>query len=342
MDDKRKTKAQLIEELEEAGKLTLEPYPVNLREIFSKLKMIFEQRTLEKRPKLEFEADENIPKELLLDEIRVRQVMVNLVDNAMKFTKHGTVTVRARCSPLSGKSDLWKVTIEVEDTGIGIPKDQQEHIFQAFTQVEGLDQRLYEGAGLGLAISKRLIEMMGGSISVRSTLGEGSVFTIRLPEVKTVASLELAKTGEGVTIEMDTIAFTPATVLLVEDDPFFQKLVRHFLSKTALTLMVANNGQEGLEAAASHKPDLILMDIRMPVMDGHQAIVHLRRDETLKDIPIIALTAGILQEDEIDAISAGADSFLRKPVTQEKLIAILCRFLPYEIKRETPSRRNRM
>jgi CheY-like chemotaxis protein len=214
--------------------------------------------------------------------------------------------------------------LEVSDTGIGIPQDQQEHIFGAFAQVSGQSARKFGGTGLGLTITKRLTEMMHGRIELRSEPGKGSTFLFVFPNV---AITELAETNATATDgEGDFTQFAPATILVADDVALNRQLVAGYFEGTEHKLITATNGLEAVEKAEKHRPDVILMDMRMPDLDGYEATKRLKANDALKNIPVIAVTASSFREEEARARKA-CDGFIRKPFNRSELIAELKRFL---------------
>jgi CheY-like chemotaxis protein len=214
--------------------------------------------------------------------------------------------------------------LEVSDTGIGIPKAQQEHIFGAFSQVAGQSTRKFGGTGLGLTITKRLAEMMHGVITVQSEPGKGSAFRFMFPNVAITELAEsdaIATDGQG-----DFSQFAPATILVADDVVLNRALVAGYFEGTAHKLVTATNGLEALEQAAKHRPDVILMDMRMPELDGHETTKRLKANPALKHIPVIAVTASSFREEEARARKI-CDGFIRKPFNRAELIAELKKFL---------------
>jgi CheY-like chemotaxis protein len=260
-----------------------------------------------------------------------------VVGNALKFTERGEVKVRAWAEyaekaesrmQKAGTDDVDEtrvnLVLEVSDTGIGIPKDQQEHIFGAFSQVAGQSTRKFGGTGLGLTITKRLTEMMRGKVEVQSELGRGSTFRFVFPNV---AITELADSTAAVTDgEGDFTQFAPATILVADDVALNRQLVAGYFEGTGHHLITATNGLEAVAQADLHRPDLILMDMRMPDLDGYEATKRLKASAALKHIPVIAVTASSFREEEARARKA-CDGFIRKPFNRAELIAELKRFL---------------
>ncbi len=306
----------------EAGKLHIELKPCNPHDIFEEIGQLFMMNTKAKNLDFILDIDPNIPQSLLMDATRLRQVLFNLVGNAVKFTEVGHIRLRARPANEDIIRSTLDLFIDVEDTGIGIPKDKQALIFGEFEQVEGQDVSKYGGTGLGLSISKRLTELMGGEIALTSEPGVGSTFTLRLKEVD-VSSLavqqEIAKPNKP-------IRFQPAKILVADDVENNRDLLKASFADSGLTLMDVYNGLEAVNAVKQGDVDLVLMDIRMPVMDGYQAAEQIK---AFSNIPIIALTASVMQ-DEYDSVKrAHFDGYIRKPVLKIDLIAELTKFLPY-------------
>ncbi len=313
----------------EAGKLVIDPQPVSITQIFREIYLLMEQRAVGKGLKFTLDVQEGLPDGLLLDDLRIKQVVLNLLGNAIKFTLKGSVTLRVRYSRSEQSSSLVDLSIEIQDTGVGIPKEQHDAIFNEFVQADGQDQRRFGGTGLGLTITRKLVALMNGTVSLESEEGIGSTFIVHLPNID-VAAIE--DDSRQVEKAWRNITFEPATILLIEDNHLNQKLMRAFLAPTNLSLVVANHGKEGLDLARAHKPDLVVTDLFMPEMDGQETITHFKADSELSDIPIIALSATVMHEQEEKAKAAGAAVFLRKPVTREKLIATLTQYLDHTSK----------
>jgi two-component system, NarL family, sensor histidine kinase EvgS len=307
----------------EAGKMRIEKKACNPHSLFSELGQIFMMNIKEKNLDFILDIDPKIPENLILDATRLRQVLFNLIGNAVKFTEYGHIRLRARTgneNSIRSKLDLF---IDVEDTGIGISDDQQALVFKDFEQLEGQDVRKYGGTGLGLSISKRLTELMGGEISLVSQPNSGSTFTLHLRGVD-VSSVVLE---QEVIKPNKQIHFYPANILVADDIEDNRSLLKACFAETQLTVFDVKNGLEAVEAVKLGNIDLVLMDIRMPVMDGYQAA------EQIKDfskIPIIALTASVMEDDYERAKSIHFDGYLRKPVLKADLNTELMRFLSFE------------
>lgn len=313
----------------EAGKLELEYTAVNPYDVFMEMEQVFSHKIASKDLEFKLEVDPELPEILILDETRIRQILLNLVGNAVKFTGTGYVKLSAYKRTPEDDNSTLDLTFSVEDSGIGISKDQQKKIFEAFEQQDGQSQAEYGGTGLGLAITKRLVEMMGGEIVVTSEEGVGSKFMITLKNVRIASVSELEPT-EKTSINVDAIQFQHATILVVDDIAFNRKLVVDYLENYDLNILEAVNGKEAVNLAKSYHPDLIFMDMKMPVMDGYEATREIQADEELKDIPIIALTASAMKNTEQE-IKRICDHFLRKPVKLSELILSLTLFLPHSV-----------
>lgn len=316
----------------EAGKLVLEYDALDVRVILHDVQHIFTQKAEQKGIELKLEISPDLPRSLLLDEVRLRQILFNVVGNALKFTERGSVTVRASVGARYEERDSIELLLEVEDSGIGISEDQQQRIFEAFSQQAGQSTKKYGGTGLGLSITKRLVEMMNGQISIRSQIGEGSLFKFSFPEIKKVASNQSQET----TMEQafDVTDFEPCRVLAADDIAMNRDLFRAFFYDSGHELIEATNGREAVELARQEKPDIILMDVRMPVMDGVQATRLLKADPELKHIPIIVVTASAMQAEE-EALKPISDGFIRKPVSRQDLAAQMRRYC--KLRKTTPT-----
>ncbi len=309
----------------EAGKLELQFEPVSLYSLFEEIRHIFNVRIQEKGLQLLINIDQNLPPSLLLDEVRLRQILFNLIGNAVKFTDRGHISLTAEKRADSQDGSTIDLVFEIEDTGIGIPIESIEKIFESFRQQDGQSTKKYGGTGLGLTITKRLVEMMNGRIAVRSVLNKGSVFEIVFRDV--AISAQSAKVKREELFDPDKITFEPATVLVVDDIENNRNLVKEFLLSQPLTIIEAKDGKEAIEVARANKPDIIFMDIRMPIMNGDEATEILKNDDETKDIIVIALTASVMKSDIDQIMEKGFDSFLRKPVQRHDLLKELAQHL---------------
>jgi PAS domain S-box-containing protein len=301
----------------EASQLELERTPFPLQDLLDKVSEMVSMRADEKGLALVFGIDDDVPLERVGDPTRLRQVLLNLVGNAIKFTETGQVSLRVSAEA-SGTPAALRFTIT--DTGIGIPAEKLEAVFERFTQADSSTTRRFGGSGLGLTISKRLVEMMGGRIWVESVVGEGSVFSFTVPlEIpQGIAPSALVPAG----VAPDT-ALPPLHILLVEDSPDNRIITMAYLRDTPCTVDVAENGAVACEKFAHGRYDLVLMDRQMPVMDGLAATRAIRRwelDNHRAPRPIIALTAAALKADRETCLAAGCTAFLTKPIKQEALL----------------------
>ena len=313
----------------EAGKVELQHSATSITSLFKEMQTIFNQKIAGKGLEFIVEASEEIPVSLIIDETRLRQVLINLIGNAIKFTDTGHIRLSAFCKKTNIHTpSLFDLTLEVEDTGLGIPEDQQDKIFRAFEQTNGQKAAQFGGTGLGLAISSRLLEMMGGQLSVKSSPGRGATFRIVLNATE-VSFIKALEEKEEKLLDFETITFEPASILIVDDIDYNREMLRVFLEPYSFKLIEAQNGKEALNQADKHHPDLILLDMKMPVMDGYEASEILSNDEELKDIPVIAVTAFAFKQDE-EIIFKLCDGYLRKPVTRAQLIRELTKYLPHE------------
>ncbi|HNW29156.1 MAG TPA: response regulator [Spirochaetota bacterium] len=310
----------------EAGRLQVKPQPVDLADIAQEIRRIFSAKIEEKKLSLDIRCDPGLPSRLMLDGIRIRQVLFNLVGNAVKFTSSGGIALFLSSTRAPG-SDKTDIILSVSDTGMGIKDSDKEAVFDSFSQQKGQDHAIYGGTGLGLAITKRLVELMGGNISMESEAGKGSIFTIMIPDVQIIsAGQEPIRVGTTTNMSIPG-QLRKATVLVVDDIELNRKLLRAYLDHHNLDVLEAADGAQAITVALERRPDLILMDLKMPVMDGLEATRRIKVDEGLRSIPIIAVTASAFVENEEQARKAGCDGFIRKPFQDAELMVELCRFL---------------
>ncbi len=311
----------------EAGRLDLEPAAMNPAALMEEVGNIFSIQTRKKGLDFRIDVSGDLPRYLFLDEPRLRQVLFNLVGNAVKFTHEGGITgsVASRKGEKEGTVEL---VLEIRDTGIGIPEKELTSIFEPFRQQEGQSTRGYGGTGLGLTITSRLVERMGGRLRVESSVGKGSVFKVVLPGVR-VVNEEPPVTGKGEDAhESPEIELLPATVLLAEDIESNRELVREFLSASPVEIEAVKDGNGVLAAVEKRRFDLILMDMEMPGIPGDEAARRLKGDRRFRDIPIIALTASVMAG-EMERAKEYTDSCLGKPVSRSRLLEEMAKFLPF-------------
>ena len=311
----------------EAGKLELQYSAISLRDLFNEIESIFSQKILEKDLKLTVDIEPAVPNYLILDGTRIRQILINILGNAIKFTDEGYVKLKATCVLLDKAGSSIDLKIIIEDTGIGIPENQKNKIFLGFEQVKGQSNETYGGTGLGLAICQRLIEMMNGGINIESKVGQGSTFIITFPFVEVTIANDVQEQSR---LELDNIKFSPAKILVVDDIDFNREIVKGYLEAFDFDICEAQNGKEALECVLSFKPDLILLDMKMPGIDGYEVSRRLKADEKLKEIPIIAVTASALKNDRA-IIKELCNGYLAKPISSSSLISSLLQFLEHQV-----------
>ncbi|MEL7340564.1 MAG: ATP-binding protein, partial [Bacteroidota bacterium] len=305
----------------EAGKLTFENIYFRLDRLIEGLRDIFQHKADDKKIKLILEVDPDTPKHLLGDKVKLNQILVNLLGNAFKFTSKGYVKLTIKAQHTSnGKCCLQ---IQVEDSGIGIPKDKQAHIFDSFTQANNSTTRLYGGTGLGLAITKSLVELQGGRIWLNSELGQGTVFSLELPfGVESAPEQEDKKEARA----QDFQVLETIKVLIVEDIVVNRVFMKQVLKRKKIPGTFAVNGKEAIKILSAEKFDVVFMDLHMPIMDGWEA-TRIIRDEHSPvldhTVPIIGLSADAFEETRSEVLKIGMDGFLTKPVNIHDFYDIL-------------------
>ncbi|MCW8997898.1 MAG: transporter substrate-binding domain-containing protein, partial [Kangiellaceae bacterium] len=317
----------------EAGKLNIVKKPVDLVDILEDIANVFTMTIKGKDLDLKLEVDENIPGVLLLDGVRIRQVLFNLVGNAVKFTDKGGVVLRAAVTSQELSSQSIALRIEVEDSGIGIAKAEINSIFESFKQQEGQSVRKFGGTGLGLTISRRLTELMGGEILVESDVGKGSRFALIFDDVE-VASISDSNLVSNTVAEVQKADFLGAKVLIVDDISDNRNLLKEIFRELNIEIEEACNGKEAVEKARENSPDLIVMDIRMPEMDGYQASEIIKKEQP--QMKIVALTASVMRDDYEKRRRENFLGYLRKPVLRKDLISELKKHLPFQDIKSAP------
>jgi signal transduction histidine kinase/DNA-binding response OmpR family regulator len=308
----------------EAGSITVENTPFDLGEMVRDVIDLMRVRAEEKGLHLLLDQSSEFPRFVRGDMAKLRQVIINLVGNAIKFTPQGGVTLRLSARPTDMPKRMMLI-IEVEDTGIGISAEDQSRIFDPFVQVNNLTYQ--KGTGLGLTITQKFVDKMGGRISVESTPGKGSIFRVETP-------VDHADEREISTARIDrgwVAALAPGQpeyrILIVEDQMENWMLLQRLLEGVGFRVRVAGNGAEGVGAFTSWRPHLILMDIRMPIMDGLEAAKRIRALEGGRDVKIVALTASVFKEERDNVMAAGMDDFIRKPYRPNEIFDCLTRHL---------------
>ena len=306
----------------ESGNLELEQQPFNLPATLNQVIGLFELQAKAKHLRLELQIDDRIPDLLQGDSLRLGQVLINLVGNAIKFTRRGKVRLEAIY--INAANDKTEVEFKVSDTGIGISEEQAQHLFQSFSQADSSTTRKFGGTGLGLSISQQIIHMMGGEIRLSSATRRGSVFSFKL-EFSTATSIEPNTANDlGSDSVVQRYPFLAGTrVLLVEDNQVNQLLAKTILKKARIDVEIANNGQEAIQILAKEEFDLVLMDVQMPIMDGYEATRSIRDALQKTDLPVIAMTANAMQGDKERCLEAGMNDFLTKPIDGVQLVKVI-------------------
>ena len=299
----------------EAGQMRISVQPTDVRAVAQEVVDLLRTPAAEKQLSLALDLDETIPASLGTDPLRLRQILLNLAGNAVKFTETGGVRLRG----------TWQapatLRFEVQDTGIGIEPDLLPHLFDDFTQADASDARRFGGTGLGLGIAQRLAALLGGEIRAESVPGAGSTFTLTI-------RAEARAGAPHPTAVMAPPSRVRGRVLLVEDDPIARYVVQTLLRSRGCDVEIATNGREALAAVATNAFDLVLMDCQMPVMDGYDATARIRAQESSgRHIPIVAMTASVMRSDSERCTAAGMDDFLGKPIDPDILQTILARWL---------------
>jgi signal transduction histidine kinase/CheY-like chemotaxis protein len=316
------------------GKLELINEPVDIRAILAEINRLFLIKLEEKKLDFNINVDITIPQLIYLDGARLRQVLLNLVGNAVKFTDRGYVALEVKLCSTREEDSTIDFAITVEDTGRGIDQKKIDEIFEPFVQEDGAISFNYGGAGLGLSISKALVELMNGTIRAESEPGKGSRFYIDFKNVETKPK-EAESAERQPSADVEAIVFEKKTILVVEDNKDIRYSLRLYLEGYEFEIVEAEDGNQGIEYAQKHHPDLIIMDMKMPGMSGFEAVKKIKEDTNLEKIPIIAFTAHALKEEEEKIMALGCSGFLRKPVSRNQVIVELAKHLPHNIK-ESP------
>lgn len=303
----------------EAGKVQIVPVAINPKVFFTHTISIFKAKLAEKELHHRLHLDPNLPETLLVDEVRLRQILFNIIGNAIKFTNRGSVDVAVNFNQTM--QGFGTLTINVADTGIGIAKEDQQLIFASFQQKSGGISREFDGTGLGLTISKRFMELMNGQILLDSTVGEGSCFTLILPNI----SISETPADPAPMVPADLTGLAESTILITDDIKTNRDLIKACLEHTPLTILTASNGKEAVEIAKTRKLDLIFMDIKMDIMDGIEATTILRKNPATKAIPIIALSGADPDQNVRDLF----DDFLQKPFSLKQIRYKVQQILPF-------------
>jgi two-component system, sensor histidine kinase and response regulator len=304
----------------EAGRMEVEEIPYRLQEVIDQVVSIAQLKAEEKGLTLEVTIDPLLPPILVGDPLRLSQVLLNLIGNAIKFTEHGGVSLQ-----LLRQNSSNQITFRVIDSGIGMSAEQLGRLFQSFTQADASTTRKYGGTGLGLAISRNLVQMMGGDLSVESREGEGSCFSFSLPCRE---ATQLPTQQRHHFSQEDMARLIGGQVLLVEDNLINIQVAGELLEGLGIEVTIARSGVEALQQLAVGNYDLILMDVQMPDMDGFEATRQLRCSPQWQEIPVIALTANAMSGDRERCLAAGMNDYLSKPIDPDELQSMLLRWMP--------------
>ncbi|MBI9061797.1 MAG: response regulator [Marinilabiliaceae bacterium] len=307
----------------ESGSIQLHPTPVDIVDLVKEVRNMFDLRAAEKGLELNAYVDAEIPNVLLLDELRIKQVLMNLISNAIKFTQIGYVNLKVKL--LLKTNSTADISVCVEDSGIGVTKEGQSKILKPFEQQEGQDDKLYGGTGLGLAISDRIMLLHGSRIDVQSEVGKGSQFSFELKNMNIYYGD--VPTGGGAVLEPDSVKFSGQTIFVVDDDAENRRLVKSYLENLNLTIVEIENGKIAVERILADKPDFVFMDMRMPKLSGMDAAKKVRSIQGFEKLPIILLTASVFY-DTAELLKV-FDDYLTKPIQIEQVLEILCKYLEY-------------
>lgn len=312
----------------ESGKLVLDPIDFNFRELISNCLDMLALPARQKNNRLSFQISDLVPEWLYGDPNRLFQIIINLLNNAIKFTENGSVSLMVNLLPAESEAE-FQIKFSVTDSGIGIPPEKQHIIFESFNQADGSTTRKFGGTGLGLAISSQLAELMGSKIHVESTPGRGSTFWF-------ICTLHKAQRGDSIPMleiagergDTANVSLASAKVLLAEDEPINRILATALLEQMGVQVTAVGNGREVLEKLAAESYDLILMDLQMPEMDGFIATQNIRAlGGDIAQIPVVALTAHARPTDKTQCLQAGMDDYLSKPIDVELLRMLLIRHI---------------
>jgi PAS domain S-box-containing protein len=311
----------------EAGQLDVEIIDSSLGKLLNSIESMMKVQVSEKSLDFQIITNKDVPAHIYSDPYRLQQCLVNLLSNALKFTDQGHVNLKVSLHKDNGKHSI---RFDIEDTGIGIPKDRQVAIFDSFTQADDSTTRKYGGTGLGLTVTRQLVELLGGELSVTSEEGKGSVFSLTVPTGVDITGQPLLDRDKLLNQEMGESEKVNPTlfsgrVLVAEDVEGNQKLMELMLSKLGVDVVIAEDGNQAIQKAMSQSFDLILMDMQMPHMNGYEATCALRQHGY--KIPIVALTANAMKGDDQKCIDAGCDGYLTKPIDRRELLRILDKYL---------------
>ncbi|MCE9501711.1 MAG: response regulator, partial [Leptospira sp.] len=305
----------------EAGKLTLTEEVVNLQLLFQNIFHINRVSALNKNLKYNYDFDSSLPTFIVTDRNMLNQILMNLVGNAIKFTPEGNEV------KMIARKENDSVIFEISDTGIGVPKERQGAIFEAFEQADKSTHRTFGGSGLGLNITQKIVKVLRGEIWLESEPGLGSTFFVRLPVTEAKSAAAIVNSNR-----YNEISFSPGIkILVVEDNPVNQQIMKAYFRKLEISSFFADDGIQGVEKTKELRPDLILMDMQMPEMDGITATSEIRKISGFEKTPIIGLSADAFKESETIAMRAGMNDYLTKPVDFNRMLALLVKYLTHEV-----------
>jgi len=306
-----------------AGKVEFEKVEFELGKLINGVKQSFDYETKRRNLTIDVLLDKTIPPVIIGDSIRLTQILINLVGNAVKFTEKGSITIEAK--PTQKHHSQIDIGFFVIDTGIGIPEDKLDVIFESFTQASSSTTRKYGGTGLGLAITQKLVELQGGELKVKSQVCKGSTFSFSLPFLVS----DKTHVEEDALLKTSFHSLKGLRVLVVEDNLVNQKIVSKYLTKWESKIDIAENGRVAVELVAKNRYDIVLMDLHMPEMSGYEATLKIRamKDDYFKELPIIALTASVFLEDREKIFEFGMTGFITKPFNPKELFWAISPFL---------------
>lgn len=304
----------------QAGELRLESQPFDINAATQSVVELLAEKAKQKSIELKLNFNGCINSWVNADEVRYKQILINLLNNAIKFTDHGHVTVKCECA--GAAKDQRKIVLSVTDTGIGIAEDALDELFKPFLQAEASTNRRFGGTGLGLSIVRQLCDLMGGEVSVESKLNEGSKFTIILPFARVDKPVE-----EKTINHVQGFNYKPYKVLVAEDNKVNQLVISKHLEKLEIQYQLADDGQKALELLEQNEVDIILMDLQMPIMDGFTASSLIKQNPNLQHIPIVILSASVGNDEKEKAKVLGIHDYIEKPFKQEQLIEVFNKYL---------------
>jgi signal transduction histidine kinase/CheY-like chemotaxis protein len=316
----------------EAGKLDIHYEIVETYTFFEEIRAIFKKQLAEANLNFELQIQDKMPQGLLIDETRFRQILINIIGNAIKFTPKGYVKLQVSFETKYQKNtsdETIDLKIQIADSGIGMSKEFQKRVFESFTQQDDRSIREHEGTGLGLAITKRLIELMNGEIELKSELNNGTTFTISLPNIVVSQFFILEK--ETPKVDYRAIVFEPATILIADDAEFNRDYIQGILHNTPLNVIFAEDGEIAYNRILELKPNLVLTDIKMPKLNGFGLLKKLRQNPDTSSIPVIAISAAVMKEEQAEIEKSGFSTLLNKPFEIHEFYALLVKYLKYSV-----------